>query len=242
MSARPPRPNFDKHAMDASSLTTDVWTHLWKWAIDSIAAKGWPRGEIVLGERITSAEIAEYEEAFERDLPANLKTVLTDFAGEAVVRFPYPDEDSSQINDWEQMQSNETIPLFGGDTTVWSFPAMRDETEAFFDYCECYDEEEDELGDIFKTTVPIVVIDNGDFVALDTSTGNIVYLAEALDLTMMGRRLAISFTDYVTRMAWAGSLWPDFLPVNKLYDHESQLVATDSEFLDRWHGWLGSQE
>lgn len=231
----PPAPDFVAGAAGWSKQLGEQWQQLWSWTLAALKNRRWPARKPKIQPPVPPSTLEAFQKTHALELPIDFANVLGDFsAGVSFDLGTVPPHHEAHPA-WEDFQLQ--LPLmFGGKQVLWDFKRLGSVWRDCQSFLNDPDYDPEYLA-TFADKLPIVEIGNGDFIAVDLKTAQMVYLShEDSDRQAHGRVVADNFTDFITRWSWTCLVWPDYMPEEPFF--KSGKLAEPSAELTLWHDWL----
>ena len=133
--------------------------------------------------------------------------MLTQFASEVTINFGRVERKDPAYSQRDEIERHIRGLMFGrGKMTLWSFNIPVREYYGQKEWVDSILEEgqDDEYFLHYVNKLPILQIDNGDYISLDLKTGVPTYLSHDGDEQRQGKPLGKNFIDFITRWSWTG--------------------------------------
>jgi hypothetical protein len=196
------------------------------------ASSRWKEGEgsppkIEVSQPAMEADILKIEKAIGGRLPEAYRTPLALIAREVDIGWQLREPEQPPIRN-----------IFAGECR-WSPREIEGLLETYQGWLrDCFDDPADDYGSVWYGKFPILSVGNGDMVAIDLKTHEVVYLSHD-DGEGHGARLGSDFLDYIDRLTILGCVgaehwqWAPFLSTAQPY------LQTECEHALTWRKWFG---
>ena len=237
--ALPKQPDFRKARKGWFPEFGDQCREFWQWTYDAFRnLERMPKKPIV-GKPVPISEIQAFEKKHKITLPNDYRRAMTEFAGSVTIEWSQKTKSGAASEHYDELCERLDF-MFGLRYELWSFERTAADFASHRDFVERMIGENPgskyELES--RNKLPVTHIDNGDLIAQDLQTGEIVYLSHDGDTSLHGQRLAKSFAEFVLRWSWIGTISPDYISQTPFYDSKKQLLGEPSNALTTWHNWL----
>ncbi|TWT85167.1 hypothetical protein CA13_66490 [Planctomycetes bacterium CA13] len=215
-----------------------LWEHAWQWFATCMKTQGWPELTTSIGAPASEADLSVLSRHSLHNIPQTFLEACCSYSSAVTFHLPWPPEGSPAVLKYDHRPDHISNAEIGGKMMVWSLQHSIEHLDGYLDYCDANLGATPSLDPIFANTVPVIAIDNGDYVALNLDDGCVYYMSKFHDPSMTCKRLGYDFWDYIGRISMLGCPVPTCFPDSGFYDSENQVIALDSTASNDWINWL----
>lgn len=203
------------------------WKFNWEWVSQIATKRDWRHLELIIKPPVNLMQINDLELEMNITFPKDFKDVLTQFSSAVDLRWYFENEETEE--------GLENV-YFGGEN-LWNFEDLKDIYEAYKGWKEIAEEFEDEHVNLWQNKVPFMSLPNGDIIAFDDFTNNVIYLSHD-GHEFHGKKLANSFTDFISKWSELGCPGPECWILTHFYNYEMNEIDPNVSRALKWRKWL----
>lgn len=203
------------------------WKKKWDWISQIATRREWEHDGVIISPPISLIQMNDLENELNITFPKDFKEVLTHFSSGVDIRWYFENEEpEKELND-----------IYFGGEDLWRFEELKDTYENYIGWKEVFTEIEDDFDKQWQNKVPFKSMRNGDVLAFDSLTNNVIYLSHD-GHELHGKKLANNFTDFISRWSELGCPGPECWILDHFYDYEKNEIDLNSNQSLKWKNWL----